>query len=95
MSEGADGVLTLRSHMGLVMQNPDDQMVASIVVDEVAFGPSNLGLPKEEVVARVQHALDSVGMTSLHGLRRETFAYRGASASASPWPTHWPCGRLC
>lgn len=60
--EGADGVLSLRSRMGLVMQNPDDQMVASIVVDEVAFGPSNLGLPKEEVVARVQHALDSVGM---------------------------------
>lgn len=67
LSEGADGVLALRSHMGLVMQNPDDQMVASIVVDEVAFGPSNLGLPKEEVVARVQHALDSVGMTRCMG----------------------------
>lgn len=66
-SEGADGVLSLRSRMGLVMQNPDDQMVASIVVDEVAFGPSNLGLPKEEVVARVQHALDSVGMARCMG----------------------------
>lgn len=66
-SEGADGVLSLRSRMGLVMQNPDDQMVASIVVDEVAFGPSNLGIPKEEVVARVQHALDSVGMTHCMG----------------------------
>lgn len=43
---GADGVLALRSSLGLVMQNPDDQLVASIVVDEVAFGPSNLGLPR-------------------------------------------------
>lgn len=73
-AEGADGVLALRSKIGLVMQNPDDQMVASIVVDEVAFGPSNLGLPKEEVIDRVQNALDSVRMSEFLGCNVNTLS---------------------
>lgn len=71
---GADGVLELRASLGLVMQNPDDQLVASIVVDEVAFGPSNLGLPRNEVVRRVQHALERVGMASHVGSNVNTLS---------------------
>ncbi len=71
---GADGVLALRSSLGLVMQNPDDQLVASIVVDEVAFGPSNLGLPRAEIVRRVQDALERVGMADHVGSNVNTLS---------------------
>lgn len=52
----------IRKSVGVVFQNPDNQMVASIIEDDVAFGPENLGLPSEEINARVQWALESVGM---------------------------------
>ena len=52
----------IRSKVGVVFQNPDNQMVASVIEDDVAFGPENLGLPSEEISARVQWALESVGM---------------------------------
>ena len=52
----------IRKNVGVVFQNPDNQMVASIIEDDVAFGPENLGLPSEEINARVQWALESVGM---------------------------------
>jgi len=53
----------LRSKVGMVFQNPDNQMVASIIEDDVAFGPENLGVPREEIVKRVDDALAAVGMT--------------------------------
>ena len=48
--------------VGLVFQNPDNQLVASIVEDDVAFGPENLGLPPEKTRERVDEALKAVGM---------------------------------
>lgn len=54
----------LRAHAGLVFQNPDDQMVASIVRDDVAFGPENLGIPAAEIVTRVQDSLATVGLST-------------------------------
>jgi energy-coupling factor transporter ATPase len=62
----ADPELTfeIRSHAGMVFQNPDSQMVASVVADDVAFGPENLAVIHSELVARVDEALDSVKMTS-------------------------------
>ena len=47
----------------MVFQNPDNQMVTSIVADDVAFGPENLGIPQPEIVRRVDEALTAVAMT--------------------------------
>ena len=58
-----DDVYELRKKVGMVFQNPDNQIVATIVEEDVAFGPENLGLPREEIRARVDEALRTVGMT--------------------------------
>ena len=55
-------VFEIRRNVGIVFQDPDNQTVASIVEDDVAFGPENLGVPREEIVSRVQWALKAVGM---------------------------------
>jgi energy-coupling factor transport system ATP-binding protein len=52
----------IRSHAGMVFQNPDSQMVTSIVADDVAFGPENLAVPYDDLVACVDEALDAVKM---------------------------------
>lgn len=57
-----EDVLALRKKMGMVFQNPDNQLVATIVEDDVAFGPENLGVPSEEIRARVNEVLSDVGM---------------------------------
>ena len=61
MSE--DDIYDLRKKIGMVFQNPDNQLVATIVEEDVAFGPENLGLPREEIRKRVDDALATVGMT--------------------------------
>lgn len=53
----------VRRHAGIVFQNPDNQMVASIVEDDLAFGPENLGIEREEIGRRIEWALGAVGMT--------------------------------
>ena len=53
---------TLRKTVGMVFQNPDNQIVASVVEEDVAFGPENLGTPPEEIRKRVDFALETVGM---------------------------------
>ena len=58
-----DDIYELRKKVGMVFQNPDNQIVATIVEEDVAFGPENLGLPREEIRARVDEALRTVGMT--------------------------------
>lgn len=52
----------IRKKVGLVLQNPDNQLVASIVEEDVAFGPENLGIPPQEIRERVDYALKAVGM---------------------------------
>jgi energy-coupling factor transport system ATP-binding protein len=52
----------IRKNTGMVFQNPDNQMVASIVEDDVAFGPENIGVPQKEIVERVEWALSCVDM---------------------------------
>ena len=54
----------IRKQVGIVFQNPDNQMVASIVEDDIAFGPENVGIPREEIGERITFALDAVGMSS-------------------------------
>ena len=56
-------VISLRRNIGMVFQNPDNQLVATVVEDDVAFGPENLGVPSEEIRKRVDNALSDVGMT--------------------------------
>lgn len=53
----------IRSRAGMVFQNPDNQLVATIVEDDVAFGPENLGVESKEIRRRVDEALATVGMT--------------------------------
>lgn len=54
--------LAIRKKVGVVFQNPDNQIVATIVEEDVAFGPENLGIPPEEIRQRVDEALKTVGM---------------------------------
>lgn len=55
-------LMKVRENVGIVFQNPDDQLFAPTVVEDVAFGPMNMGLTKEEVEKRVDEALERVGM---------------------------------
>ncbi|MDU3724691.1 MAG: energy-coupling factor transporter ATPase, partial [Clostridium celatum] len=58
-----DNLWVIRSSAGMVFQNPDNQLVATIVEEDVAFGPENLGVPPEEIRKRVDEALEKVGMS--------------------------------
>ncbi len=58
-----DDLFDVKSKIGMVFQNPDNQLVATVVEEDVAFGPENLGLPREEIRKRVDEALSVVGMT--------------------------------
>ena len=55
-------IFDIRKDVGMVFQNPDNQMIASIVEDDIAFGPENLGIERKEIIRRVEWALDKVGM---------------------------------
>ena len=55
-------LLAIRQRIGMVFQNPDNQIVANVVEEDVAFAPENLGVPTEEIRARVDNALRAVGM---------------------------------
>lgn len=58
---------SIRRTVGMVFQNPDDQLFMPTVYDDVAFGPLNLGLPLEEVELKVMNALEQVGLTHVKG----------------------------
>lgn len=60
-----DNLLSIRRRVGMVFQNPDNQIVANVVEDDVAFAPENLGVPSEEIRRRVDSALRQVGMYEL------------------------------
>lgn len=81
-------IFDVRKSVGMVFQNPDNQMVASIVEEDVAFGPENLGVPTEEIRTRVDEALALVDMTEfarrsphqLSGGQKQRIAIAGALA---------------
>ena len=56
-------IWNIRQHVGMVFQNPDNQIVAAVVEEDVAFGPENLGIPSAEIRQRVDAALAAVNMT--------------------------------
>lgn len=78
----------VRKTVGVVFQNPDNQLVASIVEDDVAFGPENIGLPRAEIGERIDFALRAVGMeeyrkstpTRLSGGQKQRIAIAGVLA---------------
>ena len=78
----------IRQEVSMVFQNPDNQLIAAVVADDVAFGPENLGVPPAEIRARVQNALALVGMESyaqaaphlLSGGQKQRIAIAGAIA---------------
>ena len=78
----------IRKNAGMVFQNPDNQTVASIVEDDVAFGPENIGVPREEIGERIGFALKAVGMeeyrtstpTRLSGGQKQRIAIAGVLA---------------
>lgn len=80
--------IDVRKNVGMVFQNPDNQIVATIVEDDIAFGPENLGLPREEIRKRVDEALALTDMTAfknsephkLSGGQKQRVAIAGAIA---------------
>ena len=68
-------VYDVRSRVGMVFQNPDDQLVATLVENDIAFGPENLGVPTNELSQRVADALASVGLMGFD--QHETHALSG------------------
>lgn len=88
ISHGGPSARAARRDVALVLQNPEDQMVTSIVEDDVAFGPENLGVPRTQIAERVTEALAAVGMAAearrdpadLSGGQRQRVAIAGALA---------------
>lgn len=58
-----DLIWEIRKSLGMVFQNPENQIITSLVEEEIAFGPENIGLPREEIEKRISYALEAVGMT--------------------------------
>ncbi len=87
-TQNIDQVWRIRQKVGMVFQNPDNQLIAAIVEDDVAFGPENLGVPPKEIRSRVDEALSVVGMTKfrsfaphlLSGGQKQRIAIAGALA---------------
>ncbi len=87
-SRNKKDLFEIRKRVGVVFQNPDNQLVASIVEDDVAFGPENLGVDRKEIGQRIDFALDSVGMqkyrhappTRLSGGQKQRIAIAGVLA---------------
>ena len=83
-------LLEIRRRVGMVFQNPDNQIVANVVEEDVAFAPENLGVPSEEIRARVDDALAAVGMSEftrhaphlLSGGQKQRVAIAGVIAMA-------------
>lgn len=75
ITSSAEHSFELRASVGMVFQHPDDQIVATAVEDEVAFGPENLGLPRPKLRERVDRAIADVGLTGLE--RREPHLLSG------------------
>ncbi len=87
-TKNEDTLWDIRRHVGMVFQNPDNQIVASVVEEDVAFAPENLGVPSEEIRIRVDEALKTVDMYQfrksaphqLSGGQKQRIAIAGALA---------------
>lgn len=83
-----DKLFDIRKKVGMVFQNPDNQMVATIVEDDIVFGPENLGVEREEIAKRIEFALNATGTqkfrtrpsSQLSGGQKQRVAIAGALA---------------
>lgn len=83
-----NNLFEIRKRAGMVFQNPDNQQIASIVEDDVAFGPENIGVPREEIKNRIDYALKATGteefrhseVARLSGGQKQRVAIAGALA---------------
>ena len=81
-----ENILPVRKTAGMVFQNPDNQIIASVVEEDVGFGPENIGVPTDEIWQRVEESLKSVGMlqyrhhspNKLSGGQKQRVAIAGA-----------------
>lgn len=88
LSADSNNTAQIRRTVGYVMQDPDNQIIASSVEDDIAFGPENLGLPREEIAARIKEVLSMVGLSGfekrnpvdLSGGQKQRVAIAGALA---------------
>lgn len=86
-----ENLWSIRQHVGMVFQNPDNQIVAAVVEEDVAFGPENLGVPPDEIRERVEKSLEAVNMTEfrdkaphlLSGGQKQRVAIAGTLALGS------------
>ena len=62
-TKDVSNLLNIRQSAGMVFQNPDNQIIASVVEEDVGFGPENMGVPTEEILTRVKDSLAAVGMS--------------------------------
>ena len=103
-----DNIWEVRQSAGMVFQNPDNQIIASVVEEDVGFGPENIGVPTEEIWKRVEDSLKSVGMleyryhspNKLSGGQKQRVAIAGVMAMQpkcivldEPTAMLDPCGR--
>lgn len=87
-TNSSDKLWAIRQKVGMVFQNPDNQIVATLVEEDIAFGPENLGVPSDEIKSRVDNALKAVGMEEyrkhaphlLSGGQKQRVAIAGALA---------------
>ena len=83
-----ENILPVRKTAGMVFQNPDNQIIASVVEEDVGFGPENIGVPTDEIWQRVEESLKSVGMlqyrhhspNKLSGRQKQRVAIAGVMA---------------
>ena len=85
-------LLDIRRTVGMVFQNPDNQIVANVVEEDVAFAPENLGVPPEEIRRRVDDALKAVGMYQYREHAPTSSPADRSSASPSPGSSPWSPG---
>ena len=84
-------LLDIRKTVGMVFQNPDNQIIGNVVEEDVAFGPENIGIPTKEILKRVDESLKAVGMTAyrmrspnkLSGGQKQRVAIAGIMAMKS------------
>lgn len=88
-----DDIIDARRSVGMVFQNPDNQIVATIVEEDVAFGPENLGVPPKEIRKRVDEALETVGMSEYarHATHRLSGGQKQRIAIAGVLAMHRKC----
>ena len=87
-TQNEENVWDVRQHAGMIFQNPDNQLVATVVREDVAFGLENLGVPTDEMVQRIDKALEAVHMTefaaaaphTLSGGQKQRIAIAGVLA---------------